>query len=374
MTLHSRHPERLLEATVPAFGTPVRVTTPEDDQAARLFEEILAPWADGGEVPTIRAGYGAADTQTPTVTLHPLSRPALGRDAQHLSARVTAAALAHHRGRHLLFHAGGVARADGSVLAIVGPSGRGKTTTVRHLAQHFGYVSDETIAITLDGRVLPYRKPLSIHVEGQGYKQQIASSDLGLLPLPEAELRIAGLVLLERVPEAMPESRVERLPLTEGVVALVQHTSYLIEVADPLCRIARIAEATGGVRRLWAGSPDRVAEVAEELFEPDRVERWEQVVPGRVETNADQPWAPAPVVDAIECADATVVLSADRQVRLLTGVGPTVWRGLCEGEDRPSLEARVEASFGIPPEGTVREAIAAACTTLVRAGVLIRRG
>ncbi|MGL1701453.1 hypothetical protein ACSTH3_00245, partial [Vibrio parahaemolyticus] len=48
------------------------------------------------------------------------------------------------------------------MLALVGPSGAGKTTAVRVLGGHFAYVSDETIGIARDLTVADYRKPLSI--------------------------------------------------------------------------------------------------------------------------------------------------------------------------------------------------------------------
>ncbi|MBK0419472.1 hypothetical protein JD276_10550 [Leucobacter sp. CSA1] len=375
-------PNELLTATVQAFGTPVRVTAHAEDGAEALLAEVIAPWSDAGFRAVSRAEGGTAVPSSadpadpgqaiPVVDLGSLSRAHLERTGSLLSSRVTLAALEHHRGRHLMFHAAGIANAEGAVVAIIGPSGRGKTTTVRQLAQTYGYVSDETITITPDDRVFPYRKPLSVITEGHADKLQIPPSALGLAPLPKTELRIAGLVLLERAAAGTEESSVEPLPLAEGLVELVQQTSYLVELSDPLRRIAEIADATGGLRRLRVGSPERIAGVAEHLFESGACEAWEQVLPLDAECGA-APYAVTGVVDAIECAEGTAVLTADRRVQVLAGVGPVLWRGICAGEGWDDLEARIRAELGDPPSGTLREAIRAAGAGLVEAGVLRER-
>ena len=52
-----------------------------------------------------------------------------------------------------MLHAAGIADADGLVVALVGPSGMGKTTASSYLARHgFGYVTDETVSIGPGGR------------------------------------------------------------------------------------------------------------------------------------------------------------------------------------------------------------------------------
>ncbi|MFX6027812.1 hypothetical protein ABTE84_20905, partial [Acinetobacter baumannii] len=71
-----------------------------------------------------------------------------------------------------MLHAAGVAGSDGAVVVLVGPSGAGKTTAIRHLAARAGYVSDETIALNATGAVLPYRKPLSVITDGVAHKVQ----------------------------------------------------------------------------------------------------------------------------------------------------------------------------------------------------------
>lgn len=97
-----------------------------------------------------------------------------------------------------MMHAAGVVDEAGRVVALVGPSGRGKTTAARTLAARYGYVSDETIGIDAQGNVLPYRKPLSIIEDGL-WKTQRPPSELGLRPLPDARLKVAAVGGVRRV-------------------------------------------------------------------------------------------------------------------------------------------------------------------------------
>ena len=364
----------MLERRVDAFGTSVVVRTPDAPGSAALLDEMLLAWRDAAPVAAQPAG------PLPSVEVPALDALNFEHLAYRFTVQVTTAALEFHRGEQLMLHAGGIARSDGAVVAIAGPSGRGKTTTMSVLAREYGYVSDETITIAGDGSVLPYRKPLSVITEGHAEKLQVAPSELGLLPLPAAELRIAGLVLLDRQPEGIADSVIEPVPLADALIELVQQTSYLVELSDPLRRIAEIASDTGGVRRLRVGIPDRIPLVADRLFAVDGpaasggpgsgCEAWEQVLP-------EAPGAAGysvsdTVVDAVEVSDGTAVLTRDRHLRLLAGAAPLVWRGICAGDGEAELDARISAELGDPPDGGLRDAVSAVCESLVAAGVLVR--
>ena len=73
-----------------------------------------------------------------------------------LTTQVTVAGLQATAGVRLNLHAGGLADDRGRVLALVGPSGTGKTTATRTLAGRLGYLSDETVSMDAGGRVFPH--------------------------------------------------------------------------------------------------------------------------------------------------------------------------------------------------------------------------
>ncbi|HWD55301.1 MAG TPA: hypothetical protein VG346_09260 [Acidimicrobiales bacterium] len=73
---------------------------------------------------------------------------------------------AEQSGQHLLFHAGGL-EADGTGVLVPGASGSGKSTLTAGLARAgLGYLSDELVALELDGavpgRLLPYPKAITL--------------------------------------------------------------------------------------------------------------------------------------------------------------------------------------------------------------------
>lgn len=356
----------------------MRVTATGPD-ADRLLDELVAPWGNDGGV--------RADPALAPIELGELRPENLERSGSWLSSLVTRASLAHYRGEILMLHAAGIARTDGAVAVIIGPSGRGKTTTVRALAQHYGYVSDESIAICDDGAVLPYRKPLSVITEGHVDKLQIAPEALGLRPLPDAQLNFSSFVLLERGDGG--DSSVESVPLGAGITALVEQSSYLLEMTDPLRRVAEFASRAGGIRRLRAGSPEGIVWVAEQLFgdvpldtagadpehaaySPGPTAPWRQLLPADESAPpADGRWFVAgDVVDAVECSDGTVVFTGDRRVQLLTGVALPIWRAVCAGDTWAELVDRVLGEAGPPPGGDAEAAVRDVCEQLVEAGVL----
>ncbi len=73
---------------------------------------------------------------------------------------------AEQSGQHLLFHAGGL-EADGIGILVPAASGSGKSTLTAGLAREgLGYLSDELVALELDGagpgRLLAYPKPITV--------------------------------------------------------------------------------------------------------------------------------------------------------------------------------------------------------------------
>ncbi|MGO3527978.1 MULTISPECIES: hypothetical protein [Glutamicibacter] len=360
---------RFVEGTVNAFGVRVTVrVTPELDSsdmiATRMLTRLTKAWSDSPEPVTCLR-------EQPLVELGDVTESNFEQIHSAMSTNVTLAALKFHAGTSLMLHAGGIAREDGRVAVIIGPSGRGKTTTVRHLGQHFGYVSDETITITPTGEILPYRKPLSVVTEGHTHKLQISPSDLGLLPLPEAKLSLGSMVLLERAMNGESESRISTMGFARGIATAIEQSSYLIELDRPLAVICAAAASVGGIRLLTVGEQSRIHEVAEQLFENAPAPRWMRVMPVSREQDSEQvAYLPAAVIDAVECEDGTVVFTESRRVIVLEGIGPQIWRAACLAENWKELVARIEQHHGQAPNGDSKATIQSVAADLLEAGVL----
>jgi hypothetical protein len=174
-----------------------------------------------------------------------IAEPSIAAALHVLSGRVTLAAIQRQAGRLWMLH--GAALADpesGATVALVAPSGTGKSTASRTLGRRFGYVTDETTAVAADLRVLPHAKPLSIVRAGSDLKDQVSPEDAGLLPTPAAPT-LAAVVLLRR--DGTRDLAVERLRTSLAIAALAPETSYLGRLPRPLSFLAGIIEQTSGV-------------------------------------------------------------------------------------------------------------------------------
>jgi hypothetical protein len=302
-----------------------------------------------------------------------------------LSQRVTLAALEQRRGDLWMLHAAGLAGDDGRVVVLVGPSGRGKTTAVRTLATSFGYVSDESVAIDDQGRVWPYRKPLSV-IEKHGVaKAQRSPSELRLRPLPEAALRVAAIVLLDRVSEAPELPMVETLDLGDALEDLVSQSSGLTSMAAPLRSIAALAAATGGIRRVTYHEAASLHSVVETLLAGGE-DAADSVSAGRGAGEGDGSrvaaprgaagYSRTPFVDALDLVepDRVAILRAGRDgtgvLHVLAGVAPALWRA-ADAASGADLTAAAVAAYGTPGRDA-SALVEAAADELVEAGLLTR--
>lgn len=169
-----------------------------------------------------------------------------------LSQAVTLAGVTRSAGELLMLHAAGLADpGTGRTAVLVGPSGMGKSTATKALGRDWGYVSDETVAVTAAGDLIAYPKPLSLIEDGR-WKRQASPGSLGLLHAP-ATLRPAFLVLLDR--RAGGTGTVREVPLTEAVARAAEQTSYLGELEGPLQRIATVVREVGCVEVSYAETP-----------------------------------------------------------------------------------------------------------------------
>jgi hypothetical protein len=293
---------------------------------------------------------------------------------ERLSQSVTLAAIDARRGDLWMLHAAGLALDDGRVVVLVGPSGRGKTTASRALGRVLGYVSDETIAIDTDGRIHPYRKPLSIIEEAGAPKSQRPPSEVGLRPLPAADLTLAVIVLLDRRAEGPDEPLVEVLDLGDALEELVSQTSYLAAAPHPLAVAARLIAPLGGVRRVVYREAETLIGVVDALVAPpDAVASWRAVDPAVA--GGDQGYVRTPTLDvvALEHPDRLAILhdsaAGEPQVQLLGGIAPALWLA-ASAVSRDELVAATLAAHGEPADGDAAGLVDAALAELVEAGVL----
>ena len=300
-----------------------------------------------------------------------------------LSQQVTLAAIDGGRGKLWMLHAAGVALADGRVVVLVGPSGRGKTTAARVLGQDFGYVSDETIGIGADGTVFSYRKPLSL-IERQGApKVERSPSEVGLKRLPDAALRVAAIVLLDRRVDGPAEPTVEPTDLGDAIDDLVGQSSSLAAMESPLRTITAHAEATGGTVRVTYRDVESLPPIIESLASrpPTRI-GWRPVVTATsgpaASGHAGGTYDRAPFLDAIGHADPDRIVVLHRpggidRVHMMGGVAPEIWRA-ASGVGFDDLVAAAVAAHGEPEGLDTHRAVAAAVQELLDVGLLNRAG
>ena len=168
-----------------------------------------------------------------------------------LSPLVTRLAVTTRRHDLVLLHACAVGDPQtGHAVVLYGPSGAGKTTLARTLGTDLAYLTDETVGVDDDLRVVPYPKPLSvIAAAGDAVKQQLPPSRLGLVPIGDTCFRLRALVQLARDPGHPGDAVLERPATIDALPELVAQTSFTREMPRPLHRLAGLADRVGGVRR-----------------------------------------------------------------------------------------------------------------------------
>lgn len=284
-------------------------------------------------------------------------------------------------GTRLMLHAGGVADVQGRVVALVGPSGMGKTTASIYFARHgFGYVTDETVAIGTDGDVLPFPRPLSIHVDG--VEVQRSPDRLGLA-VPVADLRINRIVLLDRVSGHAERPIVNGVPLVDALLELIPHVSALTRLPEPLQYMARIVDQCGGAFRLTYGEmDDRVVDLISELLvhDADATDPWRALLPERRSTDRselrrvghtpDSQLFPGDVRDGVVSGDEALLLVDDVPVRL-SAIGLAVWEAARSGVAESEIVSVVVRQHGNHPNA--ERIVGAAVAQMVTAGLLVTR-
>ncbi|MET3204590.1 UNVERIFIED_ORG: hypothetical protein ABIB21_001379 [Arthrobacter sp. UYEF13] len=234
---------------------------------------------------TARLSY---KTSRPDAGTGLLQSSTVGGLAESLTSEITLAAILEQAGKLTMLHACGIADPrTGAVVALVAKSGTGKTTAAKVLARTFTYVTDETVAITNDGRVVPYPKPLSIKQAAGSPKLQVGPDELGLGRAP-GSVYIQSIVLLDRVQSPSPfPPKLQKMPLADAVLALIPDSSSQSSLVDPLQSLCRLIDHVDGVWKVTYTEADDLTAVLAQLFSPtdrtsgSRAERtWSASGPG----------------------------------------------------------------------------------------------
>ncbi|WP_344292794.1 ABC transporter ATP-binding protein [Agromyces neolithicus] len=363
-----------------ALASTVRIELDDSLNSAEQ-ESIKAHWVDlahhedGEPDRVIRAGLG--DLSPAFDGSFPVRADSPEGLAQRITSEITIRAIGGLRGEALMLHASAVALDDGRVVGFVGPSGRGKTTAVQALGRAYGYVTDETLAVRVDGSVVAYPKPLSIR-KRPGVKATEPASTLGLRTAPTHDLRLAALVLLDRRP-GVDDPFVESVPIIEALSALAPQTSHLSALEHPLRTLLDTILTTGGVRRVVYAEASSLPSLIDDVLRtiehgapmlidiPKLSERDCGCFSDDVATQSNPSGAEesgvywrASYVDALTVDDALIV-QVMGQVVVLAGVGPILWLaadGLTELELREiAMRQLPEAPAGVDVTGVIADAV-----------------
>jgi hypothetical protein len=340
-----------VQFTVRVLASTLKVEL-DDSLSAEARARILDQWAhlrvtDRGEGAASMRLRLSGDSWQAEAGLEEVVAADAASAPDTLASHLTLFGLRELSGHAFLFHAAGLATDDGSVIALVGPSGRGKTTASQALGQTFGYVTDETVAFDVEGIVTSYPKPLSIGHRPTP-KVLYPPAELGLT-VATGPLRLGALVLLEREP-GRADVLIEHVPLVDALPELAPQSSSLWKMPSALSRLAGLVGRTGGVRRVRYGDaqqlPPMVGQILdarapdEEVFEPLEVLEAEGGA-GLV--------ARAPFTEAV-VQDGRLVVLGPQGLHVLEGIGPAVWLA-ADGVSVDTIEQRVDELVGSAPDG-----------------------
>lgn len=294
---------------------------------------------------------------------------------QSLASTVTLLAINARVGQNPMLHAAGLADPEtGRAVALVAPSGTGKTTAARLLGQQLSYLTDETLFID-GGRVVPYPKPLSV-IEVQGEpKAQRSPDELGLGATVHGA-RLHAIALLERLDAAESPSGVEvtRIPTADAVHRLVPQMSGAPSMRRPISSVIELIESVGGVVRIaYADSEALGPVIADLLREPRAAFDRPQLIevpsspvdsPPPAETEAYRRRA---VRQALTVDDRLLLMLPDTLLEV-SDLGFSVYSACPDWSALDEIVERVEEEHGAHPEA--RDIVSGALEQLLAAGVI----
>lgn len=345
-----------------ALGVPVAVTVTGSypDNAVEEFDEAWG-WC--------QAAYVKADPdQLPIELDWNIPSPEHWHPAMDsITGAITRAAIERRKHDLFMLHACAVVVPGFGVVGLIGPSGQGKTTAATALGQRFPYLTDETLALTVEGRVVPYPKPLSTLRPNQAFKSQLSPAGLGLQP-PQTDAPLRALYVFGREP-GIDRPQVRPVELTEVLDVVVPQISYLDARTEPLQTLVAILDRCGGLREVKYSEADTLPDWLERVAassETLRIEStplWVDSLERSTVSNLPDKhyYLRTTGHDALRSSDQRLVVMRDRQVLVLDGIAPALWEALERPRRLEELTEIAVDTYGSPadidPKAAVRQAL-----------------
>lgn len=281
---------------------------------------------------------------------------------ERVTRQVTVALLQQQAGSVLLFHAGGVSHPiTGRSVAYVARSHTGKTRLTLELGRHFGYLSDESIALTDDFSILPYPKPLSVRDPRGGPRKEL-SPDALHLRTPPPQSHLTHLLLLDRQDAHTGPPIIDALDIFDAAALLAPQTSWLSSITSGLHRLDALLQHTGGTLRVtYREASTLVPLIVDLLGEPNQPDPASGAPSRRIRLVTP--------TDTLTRDGETLLLYDDHVVRL-GALGSAIITASRHPISLAALTGRLSTRFGSPETTDAAAATVAAVEQLVAEGVL----
>lgn len=286
-----------------------------------------------------------------------------------LASQLTGRAITELSGHALMFHAAGLSDETGRVVALVAPSGSGKTTAARMLGgAGWGYVTDETVAVVEGGRVLPYPKPLSVVIDPTrpGHKSQHGPDELDLGSSGN-DLSLARIVILDRVRDAVAPAVLTWASMMDGILNLIPQMSALPSLPRPLQQLCELVARRGIARLTYSDAATTGAVLRGLLAATVPAQDWAPLPTHPLPPEGELTYTQAPALDAVLIGEEALLL-VDRTPVRLSPLGLTLWDRCATGATEPELVEAAVLAHGPHPQAA--ELIRQILGEMVDAGVL----
>lgn len=347
--------------------------------APEVIEDAGARIADGERVTVLSSRSADEITQQwgdiADLTVVNSSDPAVA--AERLTVDITLHLLREYAGTAHLLHAAVLGDASSHrALALVAPSGTGKTTAARFLGEHLTYLTDETAVVMPDRSIRPYPKPLSIIEDAHQPKVQYNPADLGLrvVAANDYSFHLHCIVVLNRVKGKKAVPSIEPLPLAEALLTISEQSSGLMITERGLEELAGLLVETGGAVKLtYSEITDALPLILSLLHQdqdqlPESEATFTYLPAANFLVNSDTPdlYQRSEGSTGLVCQDRYLVAQGN-SLSEVSIYAWDCWEMLAQPLPKTEIHARLQELYGPIPERGFEESL----LQLERAGLLL---